>query len=82
MESNPIRKDSDIRPVLILIIMEDTHGVRKSKQPDHLRLVLILIIMEDTHGVSISNFSLFPTFPVLILIIMEDTHGDFKDINK
>ena len=36
--------------VLILIIMEDTHGVY---QFDHIQInsVLILIIMEDTHGV-------------------------------
>ena len=36
--------------VLILIIMEDTHGVRKKLRNMLFSCVLILIIMEDTHG--------------------------------
>ena len=37
--------------VLILIIMEDTHGELRTLLKVHKRKVLILIIMEDTHGV-------------------------------
>ena len=42
---------SDLNIVLILIIMEDTHGevVNKSINYEYSQ-VLILIIMEDTHG--------------------------------
>ena len=36
--------------VLILIIMEDTHGVKVELQAGDTITVLILIIMEDTHG--------------------------------
>ena len=36
--------------VLILIIMEDTHGVQVGNAYKLVGLVLILIIMEDTHG--------------------------------
>ena len=61
--------------VLILIVMEDTHGAylhTLSALPNN---VLILIVMEDTHGVGeIINDFLSNKF-VLILIIMEDTHG-------
>ena len=38
------------RVVLILIIMEDTHGVTMRILMMIYDLVLILIIMEDTHG--------------------------------
>ena len=36
--------------VLILIIMEDTHGEQRGARNVCQRHVLILIIMEDTHG--------------------------------
>ena len=36
--------------VLILIIMEDTHGATKESVNGVKNVVLILIIMEDTHG--------------------------------
>ena len=36
--------------VLILIIMEDTHGALGTKKASIYKNVLILIIMEDTHG--------------------------------
>ena len=45
--------------VLILIIMEDTHGVPgKENFIKELHLVLILIIMEDTHGGNEKSFYL------------------------
>ena len=38
--------------VLILIVMEDTHGVMKDLRLNkRYGVVLILIVMEDTHGV-------------------------------
>ena len=37
--------------VLILIIMEDTHGEKAIRADVNTLAVLILIIMEDTHGV-------------------------------
>ena len=37
--------------VLILIVMEDTHGARCFITRNYVNLVLILIVMEDTHGV-------------------------------
>ena len=37
--------------VLILIIMEDTHGAYHVEHDSYYYHVLILIIMEDTHGV-------------------------------
>ena len=40
------------RKVLILIIMEDTHGDDDLRFAAEALLVLILIIMEDTHGES------------------------------
>ena len=49
MEENFI----DLHPavnVLILIVMEDTHGDRRSIFGNVCK-VLILIVMEDTHGV-------------------------------
>ena len=60
--------------VLILIIMEDTHGARLKGKWLRIEPVLILIIMEDTHGVMLAGLVLGVAF-VLILIIMEDTHG-------
>ncbi len=48
LEWGPRLKD---KWVLILIIMEDTHGAkRKDLELLKLKAVLILIIMEDTHG--------------------------------
>ena len=38
--------------VLILIIMEDTHGGYQIFSSEKSKYVLILIIMEDTHGES------------------------------
>ena len=66
--------------VLILIIMEDTHGGSKTVPKRGWAKVLILIIMEDTHGA----FALSPIIIgllVLILIIMEDTHGESRHIS-
>ena len=40
------------RDVLILIIMEDTHGGSERLPKACCHKVLILIIMEDTHGVA------------------------------
>ena len=47
------KEKKSLRKVLILIIMEDTHGVEWGPRlkDKWLRIVLILIIMEDTHGV-------------------------------
>ena len=36
--------------VLILIVMEDTHGEQVINSKDSMSSVLILIVMEDTHG--------------------------------
>ena len=58
--------------VLILIIMEDTHGGEPSNTNLGGLVVLILIIMEDTHG---GLGMCRQQIQVLILIIMEDTHG-------
>ena len=63
--------------VLILIIMEDTHGVcDQSILNLIIRFVLILIIMEDTHGDEQTRRIKSQIQNVLILIIMEDTHGE------
>ena len=61
--------------VLILIIMEDTHGGFIINTIINDNIVLILIIMEDTHGVVGDKPKGFDGAVVLILIIMEDTHG-------
>ena len=64
------------KDVLILIIMEDTHGAICVL--NHFKCsfqVLILIIMEDTHGVGKTEQDIVRQLLVLILIIMEDTHG-------
>ena len=60
--------------VLILIVMEDTHGVCKFGIRASNRKVLILIVMEDTHGGNKKNQKV-ENANVLILIVMEDTHG-------
>ena len=39
-----------LQEVLILIIMEDTHGEKAHPALKLIYYVLILIIMEDTHG--------------------------------
>ena len=66
--------------VLILIIMEDTHGGVLLWNLMRTNRVLILIIMEDTHGaVSIRKRM---GKKVLILIIMEDTHGGLPCADK
>ena len=64
--------------VLILIIMEDTHGAISPVEEKKLcYAVLILVIMEDTHGVFWEELvKELQANGVLILIIMEDTHGE------
>ena len=42
--------NTKVTNVLILIIMEDTHGVIPKEEKATVKAVLILIIMEDTHG--------------------------------
>ena len=63
--------------VLILIIMEDTHGAAVDTRLSEETRVLILIIMEDTHGVP-QRRPVCCGVHVLILIIMEDTHGELS----
>ena len=50
MERNRTFWVQHLLKVLILIIMEDTHGGLTLLSMIILNLVLILIIMEDTHG--------------------------------
>ena len=69
-------KQSDVRAVLILILMEDTLGVAKKFLSVDFSGVLILILMEDTLGVSVLVIMLFASVKVLILILMEDTLGE------
>ena len=75
MEMVMIVRHLTTRSVLILIIMEDTHGDKIVGVTANRRYcVLILIIMEDTHGAL--GYTCRPNNElVLILIIMEDTHG-------
>ena len=76
--SNFFRYAANLASVLILIVMEDTHG-------DFLEFctlcgwrVLILIVMEDTHGVDYGLRKEIQRGSVLILIVMEDTLGGTK----
>ena len=77
MEYQFYKQNSKENIVLILIIMEDTHGGAYLIIYTYQIFVLILIIMEDTHGEVTPGFVANPNFGVLILIIMEDTHGVF-----
>ena len=52
MEVSPQAAMEEAVHVLILIIMEDTHGANKPLETKKFTIVLILIIMEDTHGES------------------------------
>ena len=47
---------NNTKAVLILIIMEDTHGVSFLLKINKPNIVLILIVMEDTHGDFCSYF--------------------------
>ena len=50
MEVLKVEDAKRVLTVLILIVMEDTHGVDKNVHIDKIKNVLILIVMEDTHG--------------------------------